>query len=88
MSDVTLTDEMINEALLRAEKAICPPGDKRCYGLPYPVDYALGEMRPDGWCPIGWVNADSGRQAWTAWYQTSPRHPRNWRGRSLADAGC
>jgi hypothetical protein len=71
-----LTDELINEALLRAEKAICPPGDRRCYGLPYSVDYALEGMRPDGWCPIGWINADSGRQAWTAWY-----HPQTGEGR-------
>ena len=62
-----LTDDTIREAMQRAERAVCPPGDQRCYGFPYDVKSALGSQTPDGWCLIGWVAADSGRKSWDAW---------------------
>ena len=66
--DDALTDEVIAEAMRRAEQAVCPPLDDRCYGLPFDAAEAQAERTPKGWCLIGWVVWDSGRQAWDAWY--------------------
>jgi hypothetical protein len=68
MSGPSLTDELIREAMRRAEKAVCPPTDQRCHGFPYDAHRALANRTPAGWCVIGWVAADSGRQSWDAWY--------------------
>lgn len=62
-----LTGELIAAAMLRAERAVCPPGDARCYGFPYGVTSARESQTPAGWCLIGWVAAASGRQTWDAW---------------------
>jgi hypothetical protein len=40
MTEPELTDTMIEAAMLRAEKAGCPPGDARCSGFPYPAGRA------------------------------------------------
>jgi hypothetical protein len=34
MSEPEVTDEVIREAIRRAEKAICPPTDQRGYAFP------------------------------------------------------
>jgi hypothetical protein len=34
MSEPELTDAAIREAIMRAEKSVCPPADPRCYGFP------------------------------------------------------
>jgi hypothetical protein len=36
-----LTDAAIDDALLRAEREVCAPGDPRCSGFPYAVEDAL-----------------------------------------------
>jgi hypothetical protein len=63
-----LTDEVIEAAMVRAERAACPPGDPRCYGFAYSVEESLAKMTPDGWVPIGWVCGNGGRQTWDAWF--------------------
>ena len=69
--EIELTDETIREAMLRAERAVCPPADQRCYGFPYDAKAALDGQTPAGWCLIGWVSADSGRASWDAWYNVN-----------------
>jgi hypothetical protein len=53
LSHGELTDEIINEMMLRAEKAFCPLGDQRCDGSPYDVASAVQRRTPAGWCKIG-----------------------------------
>jgi hypothetical protein len=52
------TDELIREAMLRAENTDCPPVDQRCYGFPWGVEEALRSRTPAGRCLTGWVAAD------------------------------
>jgi hypothetical protein len=52
----------------RASAAICPPLDDKCYGMSFDAAKAFAESTPKGWCLIGWVVRDSGREAWDAWY--------------------
>ena len=70
-SDIALTHELIRKAMLRAEQAVCPPADQRCFGFPYDAKAALARRTPAGWCAIGWVAADSGRETWTAWFNVA-----------------
>jgi hypothetical protein len=65
---IELTDAIIDAAMPRAEKAVCPPGDARCSGFSHGAAYARTPITPSGWAHIGWVAADSGRQTWDAWY--------------------
>ena len=55
-------------AMERATKVICPALDDWCHGLPFAAAQSLAERTPKGWCVIGWVVRDSGREAWHAWY--------------------
>ena len=43
-----LTEERIAEAMGRAEKVACPPGDQRCLPLPYDVESARVTCTPKG----------------------------------------
>jgi hypothetical protein len=63
----TLTEEMIAEAMARAEKVACLPGDQRCLPLPYDVDDARSTCTPKGRCKVGWIVAEAGRKAWYVW---------------------
>jgi hypothetical protein len=63
-----LTDAIIAEAMLRATRVFCPSLDERCHGLPFGAAQSLAERTPKGWCLIGWVVRDSGREAWHACY--------------------
>jgi hypothetical protein len=56
------------EAARRAEKAVCTPGDARCYDFTSGVKTALASGTPAGWCCISLVAADSGRTSWDAWF--------------------
>jgi hypothetical protein len=67
MTEPPLSDAMIEEAMLRAEKVACSPGDQRCLPLPYDVAGALATCTPKGRCKIGWIVADAGRKAWDVW---------------------
>ena len=62
-----LTDDLIAEAMTRAEKVACSPGNDRCYALPDPVPAARKSCTPKGRCCIGWIIANSGRDAWDIW---------------------
>jgi hypothetical protein len=64
---LTLTDEMITEAMARAEKVACSPGNARCFALPDPVAEAQKTCTPKGRCLIGWIVADGGRTTWDVW---------------------
>jgi hypothetical protein len=43
-----LTEERIAEAMARAEKVACRPGDNRCNRLPYGVEDARKSYTPKG----------------------------------------
>jgi hypothetical protein len=62
-----LTNVMIAEAMARAEKVACTPGDHRCLPLPDDVESARATCTPKGRCTIGWIVADAGRKAWDVW---------------------
>jgi hypothetical protein len=51
--DIDLTDASIAAAMLRAETAVCPPGDARYYGFSNGVEPARAHRTPAGWCHIG-----------------------------------
>jgi hypothetical protein len=44
----TLTQEVIAEAMARAEKVACRPGDQRCYAFPNPNRGCPGEPHAKG----------------------------------------
>jgi hypothetical protein len=67
MADSALTQELIAEAMARAEKGACRPGDDRCYAIPNRLKDAKGSCTPKGRCKIGWIVADAGRKAWDVW---------------------
>jgi hypothetical protein len=67
MAEIELTDEVIRQAMQRAERAVCPPADQRCSGFPWGVREALASRTPAGWCRIGWVAAESGRRTCDDW---------------------
>jgi len=66
-----LTQEMIAEAMARAEKAACRPGNDCCFPLPYGVESAVSTCSPQGSCTIGGTRrvivASSGRESWDVW---------------------
>src|SRR5215204_3623962 len=62
-----LTEERIAEAMARAEKVACRPGDDRCYPLPHSAVEARKTCTPKGRCKIGWIVANSGRDSWDVW---------------------
>jgi hypothetical protein len=68
VAEPELTQAIVAAAMGRAQNAICPPLDDKCYGLPFDAAQAFAERTPKGWCKIGWVVRDSGREAWDAWY--------------------
>jgi hypothetical protein len=53
MTTLELTEEMIAEAMARAEKVACAPGDQRCYPLPYSAVEARKTCTPKGRCKVG-----------------------------------
>jgi hypothetical protein len=65
-----LGEEMIAEAMVRAEKVACRPGDDRCYPFPDPVAEAQVSCTSKGRCLIGGTRrvivAESGRTRWDA----------------------
>jgi len=63
-----LSDAVIDDALRRAERAVCAPGDPRCYGFAYSVEVAVSSLDRDGWCRIGWVAGRGGRDDWDVWF--------------------
>jgi hypothetical protein len=62
-----LTEERIAEAMARAEKAACRPGEGRCYALPDSVDVARASCTPKGRCKVGWIIAEGGRSSFDVW---------------------
>jgi hypothetical protein len=62
-----LTEDMIAEAMTRAERVACRPGAGRCYALPDSVDVARATCTPQGRCKIGWIIADGGRSSFDVW---------------------
>ena len=67
MTDRELTEERIAEAMARAERVACGPGDDRCYPLPCGVDDARASCTPKGRCKVGWIVANAGRESWDVW---------------------
>jgi hypothetical protein len=67
MTAFELCQEMIREALARAEKAACAPGDSRCYASPDPLEDARQSCTPKGRCCIGWIVSNGGRDSWDVW---------------------
>ena len=58
---------MIAEAMARAEKVACRPGEGRCYALPDSVEIARATCTPKGRCKIGWIVSHGGRESWDVW---------------------
>ena len=53
---------MIAEAMARAEKVACRPGDGRCYAFPDRLSDALATCTPKGCCKVGWIVSHVRRQ--------------------------
>lgn len=66
-----LTEERIADAMARAEKVACSPGDDRCYPLPYSANEARKTCTPKGRCTIGGTRrvivANAGRDSRDVW---------------------
>jgi hypothetical protein len=60
----------------RAQNAICPTLDDTCYGLAFDAAQSFAERIPKGWCLIGWVVRDSGRESWDAGYNVFTKEGR------------
>ena len=62
-----LTEERIAEAMARAEKVACRPGDGRCYAFSDRLSDARETCTPKGRCKIGWIVSHGGRESWDVW---------------------
>jgi hypothetical protein len=66
-----VTQEMIAEGMVRAEKGACSPGDDRCYLLPDPLDEVRASCTPMGRCRIEGTRrgivANAGCDSWDVW---------------------
>ena len=58
---------MRDEAMARAEKAACTPGGRRCYAFPDSAAKARKSCTAAGWCKVGWVVRDAGRESRDGW---------------------
>jgi hypothetical protein len=71
MTAPELTEERIAEAMARAEKVACRPGDDRCYPLPYSAVEARKTCTPKGRCKVGGTRrvivANARRESWDVW---------------------
>jgi hypothetical protein len=68
-----LTQELIADAMSRAEKAACAPADPRCYAFPDPLEEARQTCTPKGRCCIGWIVSNGGRDSWDVWLDVHTR---------------
>jgi hypothetical protein len=66
-----LSEEAIAEALARAEKVACRPGDQQCYPFPHRLVDARPSCTLKGRCKVGGTRrvivANSGRDSWDVW---------------------
>jgi hypothetical protein len=62
-----LTEERIAEAMARAEKVACRPGDGRCYAFPDRLSDARETCTPKGRRKVGWIVSHGGRESWDVW---------------------
>jgi hypothetical protein len=70
-----LTEDAIAEGMTPAKKVACRPGDDRCYPFPDPVEMARASGTPPGRCRVGWILANSGRDAWDVWLDLHTGRP-------------
>src|SRR5687767_6509843 len=64
MADPELTDELIAEAMARAETVECRPGDDRCSPFPDPATDAPASRTQEGRCRSGGNEKSTGRGSW------------------------
>ena len=62
-----LTEELIAEGMVRAEKVACGAGHGRCFALPDPLEEARKTCTPLGRCKVGWIIAEGGRTSYDVW---------------------
>ena len=62
-----LTQEMIAEAMARAEKVACRPGEGRCFALADAVAVVRATCAPKAFCRLGWIISKGGRESWDVW---------------------
>jgi hypothetical protein len=58
---------MIAEAMARAEKVTCRPGDARCYPFPDWLVDARSSCTPKGRCTVCQMVAKGDRDTWDVW---------------------
>ena len=63
----TLTQELIEDGMARAEEVACRPGDDRCSVFPDPLANVRASCTPKGRCRLGWIVANCGRDSWGVW---------------------
>ena len=61
-----LTEELIAEAMARAEKVACR-GDGRCFAMPHIRPDARSRGTPKGRCTVGWIVTTGGRDVYDVW---------------------
>jgi hypothetical protein len=54
------------EAMIWAEKLACR-GDGRCFAMPHILPDALASYTPQGWCTVGSIVTNGGRDAYDVW---------------------
>lgn len=67
MSFPAITDETITDAMTRAAKVACRPGDHRCLPLRHILQDIEASRTPKGRCCVGWIISDAGRKCWDVW---------------------
>jgi hypothetical protein len=73
------SEKVIAEAMARAEKVACRPGDGRCYAFPDRLVDALATCTPKGRCKVGWIISKGGRESWDVWLDLETGEGRLWR---------
>ena len=73
-SELPLTEELIAEAMAKADARVCV-GSDRCYPFPHPLEHARETCTPKGRCKVGGTRrvivSKGERESWDGWLEVS-----------------
>jgi hypothetical protein len=70
MSEVELTEAMIEAAMAKADTRVSV-GSDRCYALPSDVETARARCTPKGRCRVGLIVSKGGLESFDVWLEMS-----------------
>jgi hypothetical protein len=68
MSQTEFTEERIAVAMAEAGARVCP-GYGHCFALPNRIEDVRETCTATGWCKVGWIIGEGGRETWEVWQE-------------------